>query len=91
VEVKEKIPVKPRSVASRIIDKEAVVVLLDKQETIVFNEVGSRIWEIMDGKKNIAELAYIIASEFDTSYPQALQDTVEFAKDLEQRGIVLIK
>jgi hypothetical protein len=91
MELKEKIAVKSDKVASRVIDAEAVIVILDKQQTIVLNEVGSRIWEIMDEKKSVDDFARIIASEFDITYDEATKDIVEFIEDLTQRGAIVIK
>ena len=44
--IEEKIPTKSSQTASRIIDGEAVIVLLKKSKVHVLNEVGSRIWEL---------------------------------------------
>ncbi|MDD5546645.1 MAG: PqqD family protein [Candidatus Omnitrophica bacterium] len=89
--MKTKIPVKSGKTASRIIDGEAVIVLLDKQETIVLSDVGSRIWEIMDGKRNIDEISAAVISEFDATHEEALKDITEFIEDMVQRGAVEIK
>ncbi len=91
MEIQERVPVKSDKVASRIIDGEAVIVMIERQETIVLNNVGSRIWEIMDGQKNLNELASTLTSEFDTTYQQALKDLVEFIEDLAKREIVTFK
>ncbi len=91
MEIQERVPVKSDKVASRIIDGEAVIVMLERQETIVLNNVGSRIWEIIDGQKNLNELASTLTSEFYTTYQQALQDLVEFIEDIATRGMVTFK
>lgn len=91
MDMQGKIPVKSEKVASRIIDGEAIIVLLEKQQNIVLNQVGSRIWEIMDGKKNIDELTRTIASEFEVGYDQAIKDVSEFIEDIEKRGAVEIR
>ncbi|MDP2942833.1 MAG: PqqD family protein, partial [Candidatus Omnitrophota bacterium] len=72
-------------------DGEAIIVLLDKQETIVLSDVGSRIWEIMDGKRNIDEISGAIISEFDATYEEILKDITEFIEDMIQRGAVEVK
>jgi hypothetical protein len=89
MELKEKIPVRSDKAASRIIEGEAVIVVLDQQQTIVLNEVGSRIWEIIDGEKNIDSIVQAITSEFDSTYGVALEDISVFLEDLAQRGAVL--
>ncbi len=91
MDMKTKIPIKSDKTASRIIDGEAVIVLLDKQETIVLSDVGSRIWEIMDGKRNIDEISGAIISEFDATYEETLKDITEFIEDMIQRGAVEVK
>lgn len=91
MEIQERVPVKSDKVASRIIDGEAVIIMLERQESVVLNNVGSRIWEIMDGQKDLNELASILTSEFDTTYQQALRDLVEFIEDIATRGMVTFK
>lgn len=91
MEIQERVPVKSDKVASRIIDGEAVIIMLERQESVVLNNVGSRIWEIMDGQKDLNELASILTSEFDTTYQQALKDLVEFIEDIATRGMVTFK
>lgn len=91
MESKERIPVKSDKTASRLIDKEAVIILLDKQETVVLNEAGGRIWEIIDGQKNIDELAQAITTEFDVAYEKAVEDVAGFLEDMAQRGAITIK
>ena len=91
MQAQEKIPVKSENTASRIVDGEAVIVVLDKQQTIVLNELGSRIWELVDGQKNIAELTQLITSEFDITSTEALKDINDFMEDLMQREVILMK
>ncbi len=91
MEIQERVPIKSDKVASRIIDGEAVIVVLERQETVVLNTVGSRIWETMDGQKNLNEIASILTSEFDTTYQQALKDLAEFIEDMAKQGIVTFK
>ena len=91
MKIQERVPVKSDKVASRIIDGEAVIVMLEKQETVVLNTVGSRLWDIMDGQKNLKQLATTLTSEFDTTHQQALKDLVEFIEDMAKRGIVIFK
>ena len=84
-----KIPVKSEQVAYRIIDKEAVLVLLDRQETVVLNEVGARIWEIIDAKKTLDEIARLISSEFEVTYEEARKDASGFIEDMAAKGAIV--
>ena len=87
----EKYPIKASTTASRIIKGEAVVVLPDKSEVKVLNHVGSRIWELSDGKKTLQEIVDIIYNEFEQDKANVERDVLEFVSDLEKRGMFIIK
>ena len=90
--MENKIPVKSPSTASQIIDGEAVVIVPSEQMVNILNSVGCRIWDLADGKRNLAEIAQIITQEYDVSYEKALNDTVEFARDLvDQRMMEFVR
>jgi len=83
-------PIPHPQAAARVIDGEAVVVLAESGEVQVLNEVGSRIWELMDGQRSAADIARAIAAEFDVSPEEASADTAEFLGQLvEERAVVL--
>ena len=67
----EKYPVLHPQVAARIIDGEAVIVLPQSSQVNVLNEVGSRIWEFIDGTRNVGEITEIIVAEYDVTAEQA--------------------
>jgi hypothetical protein len=79
------------NVVGRMIDAEAVLVLPDKGQVKVVNEVGARIWALTDGSRSIREIASVICSEFEVDLDTAEADTLEFIKNLVQRGILLPK
>ncbi len=80
--MEKKIPMRSPSTASQIIDEEAVVIVPSEQMVNVLNAVGCRIWDLADGRRSIAEIAEILKQEFDVSYETALEDAVEFTRDL---------
>ena len=86
--MEEKIPIKSSSAAYQIIDGEAVIILPSEQMVNVLNPVGSRIWDLSNGRKNIAEIAEILAHEFDVSYETALKDAIEFTGDLAEKNVM---
>jgi hypothetical protein len=79
----EQTPFKSPKLAARIIEGEAVIINLPSQEALVLNPVGTRIWEMIDGKKTVREIASLIASEYQISQEIALQDTIEFINELK--------
>lgn len=86
----EKYPVLHPQVAARIIDGEAVIVLPESSQVNVLNEVGSRIWEFIDGTRSVGEITEAIVAEYEVSNEQAGRDVNEFIQELvENRMLVL--
>jgi hypothetical protein len=52
------------------------------------NEVGSFIWEHMDGEKPLSEIRDIIVNEFEVASETAGADLLEFLQQLEKIGAV---
>ena len=73
-------------VAMQIVDGLAVIVLADSGEVLVLNATGTRIVELMDGKRSIAELAAAIESEYQVAAPEALSDVEDFLQVLFDAG-----
>ncbi|HKP88149.1 MAG TPA: PqqD family protein [Blastocatellia bacterium] len=64
------------------VDGSAVIVLADSGEVLVFNETGTRILEMIDGKRNVSEVASLIESEYEVSAEEARQDLEAFLQTL---------
>lgn len=85
-----KYPVLHPQVATRTVDGEAVIVLADSGQVNVLNPVGTRMWELMDGKRNIQQIVDAICEEFDVSEEEAKRDLEEFLQQLiDVNAIVL--
>lgn len=83
-------PIPVSNVVGRIMDDEAVLVLPDKGQVKVLNEVGARIWSLIDGKRSVGELASMICEEYEVDGDLAEADTIEFVADLIDRGIATL-
>ena len=75
--------------ASRIIDGESVIVLPEEGMVRVLNEVGSFIWEAIDGKKKLSEISRVLTQEFKVSEEQTLLDVREFTADLMVKKMIV--
>lgn len=82
------IPVPAPGVVGRVVDDEAVLVLPEKGEVKVLNEVGARIWTLTDGARSVKEIAQVICEEYEVEQKLAEADTLEFLEELEDRGAV---
>lgn len=84
------IPRRTPSVASRALDGEAVLVHPGQGKVTVLNGVGARLWELMDGRHSLADMARVIANEYEVSLIKAETDTVAFCRDLAGRGLLTL-
>jgi hypothetical protein len=87
-DMEKKIPIKSPATAYQIFDGEAVVIVPSEQMVNVLNPVGSRIWDLTDGKRSVAEIAEILTQEFEVSYETALKDAIEFTGDLAEKKMM---
>jgi hypothetical protein len=60
--------------------------LADLQELFVLNDVGSWVWEHLDGRR-LDELAAGISSEFEIDAEQARKDAEAFVEQLLEAGL----
>jgi hypothetical protein len=67
---------------------EGIIVLPERGEIKVVNEIGARIWSLIDGQRSIQEIATQINNEYQVDVIEAQQDTLDFVRTLEERGLV---
>jgi hypothetical protein len=84
----ENVPIQNPAVIGRIVSDEAVIVLPKKGQVKVLNEVGARIWSLIDGVRTVREIVAIINIEFAVSEEEAKIDTSEFLTQLAEREII---
>ena len=86
------IPPRPRRSALakfKIVDGEAMIVYTgDPASTHVLNQVGTRIWELLDGGREPADLAAQIAAEFEVPPDAADRDVREFLEALGAAAMI---
>ena len=73
--------------ASRVIDGKAIVITIDQNELHVLNPVGSRVWELCDGRPLCSIIDQIVL-EFDVERQRAAEDVCGFAERLISVGAV---
>lgn len=83
---------KNESIVARRLDEEIILVPIrnnigDMNNVYVLNEVGARIWELIDGRKDLSEIVSVIKNEFD-SPPDVERDIRDFISDLEHIGAI---
>jgi len=81
-------PKRVREAAFRILDGEAVVVLSNRAEIKVLNDVGARIWQLCDGQSSIEKILEILCEEFEAGEDVLRADLAEFLKELTDRRMI---
>jgi len=81
-------PAKAATTASRLIAGEAVILSLDTKVLRGLNAVGSRVWDLIDGRRTLDDIVDAIVGEFDVERPQAARDVETFLRQLIDKGLV---
>jgi hypothetical protein len=74
--------------AWRVIQGEAVILALDSKVLRGLNPVGSRVWELIDGRRSTDEIATQLVDEFDVDAGRARNEVDAFVRELLARGLV---
>ena len=81
-------PRKHPHAASRVYEGEAFIVLPGKGEIKILNEVGSRVWELIDGTRTTEDIVGLILEEYETTRESARADVMEFLEELKANGML---
>jgi hypothetical protein len=54
------------------------------------NEVASRLWELSDGRRTVAELARALESEFEVDPATAERDSADFVRELVRLQLLVL-
>lgn len=79
---------KAPTTAWRIIEGEAVILSMETKVLRGLNPVGSRVWELIDGRRDVEEIIGEIVREFDVAAAEAGRDVMGFIQELLDRGLV---
>ena len=61
---------------------------LEDGQYYALNEVGTRIWELSDGTRSIAEMVTIVSQEFDAPSEMVEADVMQLLEELAHEGMV---
>jgi hypothetical protein len=85
------LPTPHPQVAATVVDGQAVIVLADSGQVTVLNEVGTRIWQLSDGERNVDEIVQVIMAEYDVPEDVAWQDAIYFLKRMEEVQAIVLR
>lgn len=80
---------KGMNVSCAIIDSQAYILLEDKKEVLSLDEVGSHIWQLINGSNSVDTIIQECLLEFDADSEQVSEDVTAFLKILNEEGLVV--
>jgi hypothetical protein len=63
----------------------------DLEGVYTLNELGSLIWQLINGQATARELAEAVRNEYDVGAAEAEKDVVDFLRSLEEAGLSLAR
>lgn len=84
----DKYVVRCDDLAWRMYDGEAVIMTDGGSQIHTLNKVASFIWELADGKLTVEKIAANVYDRFDIKEDTAVTDTLEFAQQLADKGVI---
>ncbi len=72
----------------RVINDEAVLVRQRAGEVLALNEVGTRVVELLDGRRQVGEIVDALVDELEVERSTLEKDALEFLQELADSGVV---
>jgi hypothetical protein len=85
--------IKGKDFVTRSIAGETIIVPVrnnvgDLDSVYTLNEIGTLIWELIDGKNSISGIVEAISSIYEVKFEEAEKDTLDFINSLEEAGLI---
>jgi hypothetical protein len=77
------------ALAWREIDDETVIISPNDSVMHELNDTGSFLWKNIDGKRSAAELAELLAENYEVTPDVALTDTQSLLEEMSSRKLVV--
>ncbi len=80
--------VRGENILSTPIDNELVILNIAKNNYVGLDEIGLRIWELLEKPIRVDELCNQLSREFEATPEQIIDDVIPFLADLDSEGLV---
>jgi hypothetical protein len=85
--------IKGNDFVTRCIAGETIIVpvrahVVDLDAIYTLNEVGTLIWERLDGRTNVSQVVDVLCEVYDVAPDEATQDIVDFLDALQTTGLI---
>lgn len=75
----------------RVLEGDAVILHPEAGTLHRLNGTGTRLWELMDGSRDLATIAQLLIDEYEVDLPTATEEVVAVAGDLVEAGLAEVK
>jgi hypothetical protein len=80
---------KNKDIVTRVIEDETILLPIYKSSDDInciytLNQVASRVWELIDGKRTLAKIKKTVLKEFDTTSKEVDREMSGLLKDLQE-------
>lgn len=72
------------------VGEEAIIINLVSGSYYSLNDTGTMFWELLDGRRSIADCARLIAAEYEVEAEVVEDDLLELAVDFKQEGLIVL-
>ena len=72
------------------LDGEKVMMNLDKGQYFMMNEVGSRIWELIEGNTSIKDIIKALTNEYEVEEETCEKTVIEFLGRLKDADLIQV-
>ena len=85
--------VKATDLVTRSIGGETIIVPVtngvgDLNAIYTLNEMGARIWDLLDGNTDVKQVVETITEEYEVPEEQAEEDVLDYLRSFEEAGLV---
>lgn len=80
----------PALVTSNI-DGEVVMMSVENGEYYGLDEIGTRIWDLLENSLSVNELVDKLTEEFEVEKDDCTRDTLDFLNDLLARNLLVVE
>jgi hypothetical protein len=84
----DRYPHKSKDLAFRVLGDEAMVANFPNSCLYNLNPVGTFIWERVDGKSSLGQIAAHLANEYNIDFAVACRDCQQFIDELVEEGLL---
>ena len=89
--LKKNRPKRLQDIVWRAVDGETAIISSDNKKMHILSDVGSRIWSLLDGEHDLANISTIIAGEYETAENVVEKDLVEYIDELKRLDLIVVK